>query len=79
MYEPPLEARPGCRDVWVLTRATFGVLMWPLLALFGVLGGVGASFYLLTIHPALALVPIVALVGGVLLLARWESRKPPEL
>ena len=81
MYEPPRheEERPGCRDVWVLSRATFAVILWPLLAMFGVLGAVGLAFALLAVHPALALLPIAALVAGLLLFARWEGRGPPDL
>jgi hypothetical protein len=29
------------------------------------------------VHRALALIPIVLLVGALVLLARWEQRRPP--
>jgi hypothetical protein len=79
MYEPQREEPAGCRDVWVLTRATLGILMWPVAALIGVLVAVGVAFALLAVHPALALVPIVLVVGGLVYLARRESRQPPEV
>ncbi len=81
VYEPsrPEEA-PGCRDVWVITRATLGVLVWPLLALIAVLLSVFGAFVLFATHPALALLPIAALVAAVYLFARWEQRRsgPPD-
>ena len=63
----------------VLIRAAFAVLAVPLLAMIGVLGVVVAIVFLFAIHPALALLPIAALVGAVYLFARWEQRRfrPP--
>jgi len=79
VYEPQREPS-GCLEVWVLTRAAFGVLLWPLLALAAVLAVVVAGLFLFAIHPALVLVPVGALVAGLLLFARWEQRRyrPPD-
>jgi hypothetical protein len=44
-----------------------------------VLGALGVAFALLAVHPALALVPIALLVGALVVLARRESRQPPEM
>ena len=80
MYEPPPEERPGCRDTLVLTRAVFAVILPALGAMLFVLGSVTAAIMLLAVHPALALLPIAALVAGVVLFARWERQRfrPPE-
>ena len=75
----PEEKPPGCLDALIITRAVFGVLMWPVLAIFAVMADVIAIFYLLTIQPALALIP-VALTGLALwLFAKWEQGRfrPP--
>lgn len=81
MYEPPTDDEPpGCREVWVLTRAAFGVLIPVLLAMLVVLGAVTGAIVLLAVHPALALLPVGALVAGILLFVRWERTRfrPPE-
>ena len=80
MYEPPRQDEPGgCRETWALTRAAFAVLAVPFLAMIGVMGVVVAIVILFAIHPALALLPIAALVGAVYLFARWEQGRfrPP--
>lgn len=82
VYEPPRQDEAGgCRDALALTRAMLAVLMWPVLALFGLLGAVIVAFYLLSIHPALVLIPIALVVGAVYLFARWEQQhfRPPDL
>jgi hypothetical protein len=61
----------------VLTRAAFGILFWPLLAVIGFVLAVVLVFYLFTVHPALALIPVAAI--ALYLFARWEQRRfrPP--
>lgn len=80
--EPGPQREPGgCLEVWVLTRAMFGILMWPMLALVGVVLAVVFVLFLFTVHPALALIPIAAIALAVYLFARWEQRhfRPPGL
>lgn len=82
MYEPPRQEEPGgCRETWLLTRAAFAVLLPPLLALAGILGALVAVLILLTVHPALALLPIAAVAAAVYLFARWERGRfrPPDI
>jgi len=81
MYEPPLDERPGCRETLILTRATFAVLIPVLLAMIAVMVIVLATLLLLFTHPVLALLLIAAVVGGIILFARWERgrSRPPEL
>ncbi len=64
----------------MLTRAVFAVILLPLLAVIGVLGALIGTLILFALHPALALLPIAALVVGVVLFARWEQRhtRPPD-
>ena len=63
----------------VLTRAVLGTLLPLVLVIGALLGLVVLVFYLFAVHPALALLPVAALVVGVLAYARWERNKfrPP--
>lgn len=82
MYEVPRqEAKPGCRDVWVITLAVFAVILPILGAIIALLSAVTAAFVLFTIHPALALIPILVVTAGIFAFARWERErfKPPGL
>ena len=81
-HEPPRqEERVGCRQVWLLTYATFLVVLPVLAALIGVLVAVIVALVLFSVHPALALVPIGLVIGAVVAFATWEERRsrPPEL
>ena len=77
---PQDEKPPGCLDVLVITRAVFGVIMWPALVFLGAILAVGGVFWAFSIHPALALVPIAGLIAAVFAYARWEQRhyRPPD-
>jgi hypothetical protein len=83
-YEQPApdeEKPPGCLDALVITRAVFGILVWPVLAIFVVLADVAVTFFLFTVHPALALIPIALSVAALWLFAKWEQQRfrPPGL
>jgi hypothetical protein len=79
--QEPQQEPHGCLEVWVLTRAAFGVLLWPLLALIGFVLAVVLVLYLFTVHPALALIPVAAIAIALYLFARWEQRhfRPPGM
>ncbi|MCH8162359.1 MAG: hypothetical protein IIB88_10760 [Chloroflexi bacterium] len=82
MYEvPQQDQRPGCRDVWVIALAMFAVILPVMLAMMALLGGVVLAFVLLTVHPALALIPIAVIVLAVYAFARWDQKRdrPPGL
>jgi hypothetical protein len=82
MYEVQRQEEPGgCRDALLLTRSAFAVLLPPMLGLAAVLILIGAAVVLFARHPALALIPIAALIFGVALFARWEQGRfrPPDL
>lgn len=79
--QPQEEKPPGCLDALLITRAVFGVLMWPMLAIFLAIVDLGLIFWSFTVHPAWALVPIAATAVAIWLFARWEQRhfRPPDL
>ncbi len=78
---PDKEQPPGCLDALLITRAVFGVMMWPVLAMVLVVVDAGVIFYLYALHPALALIPIGMTAGALWLFARWEQKRfrPPGL
>ncbi len=82
MYEVPRQdARPGCRDVWVISLAVFAVILPILGVIITLLSAVTAAFILFTIQPALALIPIAVVTAGIFAFVRWERGrfKPPGL
>ena len=71
---PPDEEGSGCRDVLLLTRAAFGVLLIPLGILFGALLSVAVIVYLFSHSWLLGLLGLVLGGVGIYLYARWERR-----
>ena len=45
-----------------------------------ILGAIVAAFFLFTVYPALALLPLLFVVVGVVAFARWDQarNRPPE-
>lgn len=81
-YEQPPEDEekpPGCLDVLLISRAVFGLLLWPVVAMFVVIGDIGVTFYLYTTRPILALIPILITAGAIGLFMAWERRRYPRL
>jgi Flp pilus assembly protein TadB len=86
-YEQPRQ-RPqkepsGCLQTIVISKMIVGILLIPIALILGAIVAVLIGFYLLTIHPLFALLFIVGAAGGLIWVARWESRrvgkqKPPE-
>lgn len=73
------DERPGCRETLLITRAVFAVLLPPLAAIMGLLALIGVSVVLLSIHPALLLIPVVAVAAGLFAVARWERGRHHDL
>jgi hypothetical protein len=64
-------------EVWTLSRIVYGILFWPFLALVGVLLAVFGTFVLYTVHPAFALLAILAVAAVIGALAWWETHRVP--
>ena len=78
MYQKPEKPPPLWLEVFTLTRAVFAVLMWPLLALFGVIIIIVGLFIALAVHWGLGLLGLALIVAAIFAFARWEkSRYPP--
>jgi hypothetical protein len=74
--------KPGCLDVFVITRVVFQMLFWPIAGLFLVLADALLIFYAFTTHPAWALIPITLTIGGLMIFAHWDQthndERPPD-
>jgi hypothetical protein len=81
--QPPddRDSRPGCLDVIAITRAVFGVLVWPIGAMFLAIFDLGITFYLYATRPVLAIIPIAVTVAAIAVFLRWEQHRyrPPDL
>lgn len=64
-------------ETWVISRAVFGVLFWPVTVLFGGVAGIFFVFYLFSIHPLFGLAALGAIGFGVWMFARWDERRRP--
>jgi hypothetical protein len=64
----------------VITKVVLQVLFWPIAAFTLVIIDVAVAFWLFTIHPALALIPVALTAAAIYLVARWDqNRDRPEL
>ncbi len=74
--QPEPEKEPaGCMEVWVITRAVFGILAIPLLILVGIILVIVAIVVLFSIHWLLGLAGIAAAIAGIIFYARWERTR----
>ncbi len=74
MYESQEQAPGGCREVLLLSRIAFQILLPGLAALVAVLLLVLFLFYALATHPALALIP-VGLFAAMLYGIYWYDKR----
>ena len=74
------DSNPGCLDVLVITKVVLQVLFWPIAAFTLVIIDVAVAFWLFTIHPALALIPVALSAVALYFVARWDqNRDRPDL
>ncbi len=69
----------GCREVFVMTRIAFEVILPPIAAIAAVLFLLVAALFLLAVHPVLALIPLIPVAGAVLWIIRRDRRLQREL
>ncbi len=79
-YEPPEDDAPlgGWRETWAILKVVIGVLVPPLLIVFGTVGLIVASLMMLLINPPLALIPVALLAGGAAILIRRDRHAADE-
>lgn len=77
-YSPqPQKPTPWWVEVFVLTKAVFGILFWPLVAVLGVIAAIVGLVALFTIHWAFGVLLLALIVAAVVAFALWEWRRPP--
>jgi hypothetical protein len=69
---PPKEDKSGCRDVFSLTRAAFGILLIPLGVLVGAVAVIILLVALFSHGPIFGLPGIALVAAGIYAYARWE-------
>ena len=78
MFHEPEKPPPWWLETFVLTRAVFGVLMWPLLAIVGIIIIIAGLFIAFNVHWGLGLLGFALITAAIFAFARWEkSRNPP--
>jgi hypothetical protein len=76
MYYPQEPKEPsGCMQALVITRVVFGLLAVPVAIIGGAMFTLAMTFYLFTVNPLLALIPLVLGVVGVVVLFRIEQAR----
>jgi len=70
---PGGDDRPGCLDVWLITRAVLTLLFWPLAAILVLVLDLAAIIWLFRVWPALALIPVGVSAAAIAAYARWEQ------
>jgi len=76
MY-PPGKQPSFWTEFWVLTRAAYGMLFWPVLALVALILGLLGLFYLFATYWALGLLALGAIAVAIGAFAWWERRRRP--
>ncbi len=69
----------GCRELWIMTRIAYEVILPVIAAIGGVVFLVLATIFLLSVHPVLVLIPLVPVAGGVLWIVRRDRRLHREM
>ncbi len=69
---------PWWQETFVLTRAVFGILFWPIAAIVGVIVAIGGLFVAFDTGLGWGLLAL-ALIGAVIaVFAWWDRRQPPR-
>ena len=81
-YDPDAHRRDepgGCREVFAMTRIAYEVILPVIAAIAGVVFLLVAALFLLTVHPALALIPLIPVASGVAWIVRRDRRLQREI
>ena len=64
-------------EFWILTRAVYGIILWPVLALIALILGLLGLFYLFATSWVFGLLALAGLALAVGAFAWWDSHRPP--
>lgn len=77
MYEPGKPA-PWWQEAFVLTRAVFGILFWPLVAIVAAIVAIGGLFVAFSTGLGWGLLALALIAGVIAAFAWWDRRRPPR-
>lgn len=77
MYDPN-KPPPWWQETFVLTRAIFGILFWPLLAIIGVMVAIGGLFVAFDTGVGWGLLALALIAAVIAAFAWWDRRQPPR-
>ncbi len=69
---------PWWQEAFVLSRAVFGILFWPLAAIFVVLVAVSGLFMAFNAGVIWGLLVLALIAAAIAAFARWDRRQPPR-
>jgi hypothetical protein len=77
MYDRRKHA-PWWQEAFVLSKAVFGVLFWPLAAIFGLMIAIGGLIVAFSASVVWGLLVLAAIGAAVAAFAWWDRRQPPR-
>jgi hypothetical protein len=78
MHDRNKSAAPWWQEAFVLTRAVFGVLFWPLLAIVVVIAAIGGLFVAFAAGVVWGLLALVIIGAAIWAFRWWDRRQPPR-
>ena len=69
---------PWWQEAFVLTRAVFGILFWPLAALFGVMVAISGLLVAFNTGVLWGLLALALIAAAIAAFAWWDRRQPPR-
>ena len=69
---------PWWQEAFVLTRAVFGLLFWPLVAIIGVLVAIVGLFAAFSAGVGWGLLVLALIAAAIAGFAWWDRRQPPR-
>ncbi len=70
---------PWWQEAFVLTRAVFGILFWPLAAIFGVMVAISGLFVAFDTGVLWGLLALALIAAAIAAFAWWDMRQPPHV
>ncbi len=77
MYDGNKHA-PWWQEAFVLSRAVFGILFWPLAAIFVVMVAISGLFVAFNAGPLWGLLVLAIIAAAIAAFAWWDMRQPPR-
>ncbi len=70
---------PWWQEAFVLTRAVFGILFWPLTAIVGLMVAVAGLFVAFNAGVGWGLLALALIAAAIAAFAWWDRRQPPRV